>query len=339
MTRTPRHQDEAPGYDSFLDIVANLVGILVILIMVIGVRAKNAWDASAGRAEPRSQPVALPDVETPKADLARLASEIAETNRRAHQIEVRLAEQQVARNRLQQQISSKTTELGDRRRALTAAQRGKDLLDRRRTTAQHLLAGLRRKGREAESLVTKPVVLKHYPTPLARTVFGREEHFRLLSGRLAHVPLNQLTSQLKSQARLKVWKLENARRITETIGPFEGFRLQYTLVRRQYAVQTPSGRVRRNVVELDRFVLVPIKEDLGQSVEAALTAGSAFLKRLRQLDPDETTITVWTYPDSFPDFRKLKENLHQRGYLTAARPLPFGYPIGGSPSGSKSAAQ
>ena len=29
------------NYDSFLDIVANLVGILVILIMVIGVRAKN----------------------------------------------------------------------------------------------------------------------------------------------------------------------------------------------------------------------------------------------------------------------------------------------------------
>ena len=30
------------GQDSFLDIVANIVGILIILVMVMGVRAKNA---------------------------------------------------------------------------------------------------------------------------------------------------------------------------------------------------------------------------------------------------------------------------------------------------------
>ena len=34
------------NYDSFLDIVANLVGILVILIMVIGVRAKKVANSS-----------------------------------------------------------------------------------------------------------------------------------------------------------------------------------------------------------------------------------------------------------------------------------------------------
>src|SRR5690606_31693680 len=36
-------ESEAPGQDSFLDVVANLVGILVILIMVIGVRTRGAW--------------------------------------------------------------------------------------------------------------------------------------------------------------------------------------------------------------------------------------------------------------------------------------------------------
>jgi hypothetical protein len=33
---------EAPGQDSFLDIVANLVGILIILVMVVGARARQA---------------------------------------------------------------------------------------------------------------------------------------------------------------------------------------------------------------------------------------------------------------------------------------------------------
>ena len=39
MSRVAHSQVAEPGFDSFLDIVANLVGILVILIMVIGVRA------------------------------------------------------------------------------------------------------------------------------------------------------------------------------------------------------------------------------------------------------------------------------------------------------------
>ena len=36
------HQSLEPGQDSFLDVVANLVGILIILIAVIGVQTKQA---------------------------------------------------------------------------------------------------------------------------------------------------------------------------------------------------------------------------------------------------------------------------------------------------------
>jgi hypothetical protein len=42
MKRSSRPQIEDPGQDSFLDIVANLVGILIILVMVIGARATDA---------------------------------------------------------------------------------------------------------------------------------------------------------------------------------------------------------------------------------------------------------------------------------------------------------
>jgi hypothetical protein len=57
------------------------------------------------------------------------------------------------------------------------------------------------------------------------------------------------------------------------------------------------------------------------------------------MDPNRTTVTVWTYPDSFHDFRRLKDELFKLGYLTAGRPMPHGAPIAGSPSGSRSAAQ
>jgi multidrug efflux pump subunit AcrA (membrane-fusion protein) len=328
-----------PGFDSFLDIVANLVGIRVILIMVIGVRAQDAWVTSAKSPATPAEPVALPDVEAPKALVASLGTDLASISRHFSRLDSQLAQQQTQRDRLRQSLSARGTELDQQQARLQAARRRQAELTEDEKAAEALLAGLQRQQYEVESSVAEPIILEHHPTPLAKTVFGGEEHFRLMAGRLAHVPLNQLTDQLKSEARLKVWKLENAARITEVIGPMEGFRLQYTLVRREQRVQTPAGTARRTVVELDRFVLVPAHENLGEPLEAALQPGSIFHQQLRQLNPSEVTITVWTYPDSYPEFRQLKEHLRQRGYLTAARPLPQGHPIGGSPDGSRSAAQ
>ena len=37
---------EAPGQDSFLDVVANLVGIFLILIIIVGSQAKSAVTAA-----------------------------------------------------------------------------------------------------------------------------------------------------------------------------------------------------------------------------------------------------------------------------------------------------
>jgi len=78
---------------------------------------------------------------------------------------------------------------------------------------------------------------------------------------------------------------------------------------------------------------------LGEPIDAALAEGSLFRRRLAQLNPERTTITVWIYPESFEDFRRLKKDLFHLGFTTAARPLPEGMYIGGSPDGSRSAAQ
>ena len=67
--------------------------------------------------------------------------------------------------------------------------------------------------------------------------------------------------------------------------------------------------------------------------------GSQFRQLVETMRPGATVITVWTYPDSFGDFRELKKWLFDRGFATAARPLPEDQPISGSPTGSRSAAQ
>ena len=186
----------------------------------------------------------------------------------------------------------------------------------------------------------KPEVLQHVATPIAKTVFVREEHFRLKAGRLLYVPLNEMTAQLRSEAPKKAWKLERATKITETIGPNQGFQMRYTLSRNRVPFQTDSGiRAVREMVELDRFVMVPVGNAPGETVEQAMEPTSAFRSRLSGWNPRETIVTVWTYPDSFGEFRELKAKLYDVGFLTAARPLPANQLISGSPDGTRSAAQ
>ena len=340
MARHARNDATMPEFDAFLDIVANLIGILVILIMIIGVRTKNAWDETASESSlPDQRPLVLPDVVVPKAEVARLGGEVDDMARRLEVAQRGIQEQDQQQQQLRFMVSAKSQQMAAWRALVEKSQGRSDELVRQLTAARFELDQLYQEQSKAEQRADEPTVIKHYPTPLAKTVFGREEHFRLLSGRLVHVPLNQLSEQLRSEARLKAWKLKNATTVTEVLGPVEGFRIKYTLRRRNYAVRTPSGPARQTVVELDRFVLVPVADDLGEPLETALQPGSSFRRRLQQLDPENTTITVWTYEDSFLEFRRIKTFLQEQGFLSAARPLPHGHPIGGSPRGSKSAAQ
>ena len=92
-------------------------------------------------------------------------------------------------------------------------------------------------------------------------------------------------------------------------------------------------------MQLARWTLIPASGYLGEPVEAALSPGSLFLEILAGRRPHSTTVTIWTYPDSFAEFRRIKAELFTRGFATAGRPLPDSVPISGSPHGSRSAAQ
>src|SRR5947208_9940565 len=47
VRRKAESQIEAPGQDSFLDVVCNLVGILIVLVMLIAAQAKRGMIAAA----------------------------------------------------------------------------------------------------------------------------------------------------------------------------------------------------------------------------------------------------------------------------------------------------
>ena len=360
MRRISREQlSDAIGTDAFLDIVANLVGILLILLMVIGIRMKDAAQSVsvvepeppvASIAPPTVEPVLplllaavdIPDPDSAKLELARLKQSIFEADAEREKLERLMKLQKLDRDNLMVAVTRAERKLEQRRSELDETQREKVQLELAEKQANDQYASLMA---QLESLKVaasqdKTEVLQHIATPMAKTVFVREEHFRLKEGRLLFVPLNEMTNALRREAPKKIWKLDRARQTTESIGPYEGFEMRYTLRRNRVPFRTESGvGGTREVVELDRFLMVPVGMTRGETIEEAMGQTSMFRSRLAAWNPRETIVTVWTYPDSFGEFRQLKAELHKLGFLTAARPLPENQLISGSPQGTRSAAQ
>jgi hypothetical protein len=151
--------------------------------------------------------------------------------------------------------------------------------------------------------------------------------------------LDRLLERFKADVRRQMYKLMDLPELTDTVGPEGGFRLRYTMERRDVSVETQVRTGQGAYVQLKQYTLIPTSSELGEPIQTALAEGSEFGQRLAGLRPGKTTITVWVYPDSFAAFRQLRKDLYGRGFAVAGRPLPDGVPIGGSPGGTKSAAE
>ena len=211
---------DEPGQDSFLDIVANLVGVLIILLVVVGAQAGAAWNVA------KSDPESIVRLET-------LQSEVKHARELEHK--VRLDNHELEQKiRVEKQLTNQRKATRDE--MLVKLQLAQKLLDerrdqldvklRKRVMDEAAVASLQLKiselNTQASALnVVKPAaeVIEHYPTPIAKTVFRDEVHFRLAGGRLAHVPLEALTDLMQTDWDIKQEKLSKSPTILETVGP------------------------------------------------------------------------------------------------------------------------
>ncbi len=175
---------------------------------------------------------------------------------------------------------------------------------------------------------------------MSRAVDGPEAHLLIANGRVVFIPLDPLLEEFMAQAKRQAHRLADQDELTETVGPIGGFRLRYTLERHEMTYDT-ARETRRggSYAKLQRWTLIPTSNDLGEPVRLALEQGSDFRQALAKILPGRTTITIWVYPDGFEAFRQIRKELYRLNYAIAARPLPPGTSISGSPEGSKSAAQ
>lgn len=329
------------GYDSFLDIVTNIVGILIILVMVVGVRASKLPPASPQTKNfPDHDARDLEELRRQKDVLESLRMDVLQIHETIRQVELDRAAREFERRNLAGLVAQLGKSLEERAARVSDRERERIALQGRLAESRNRAEQLRRELEASTNINTDHVVtLVNYPTPLSVPADGEELHFQIRNGRVAYIPLERLLKELVGDARQKIYRLLEVPEVSGTVGPLGGYRLQYVLVRRNVQVEDRTGEgVNGAMVQLKRWVLQPIA-DVGDPSDKALEETSEFRRRLAGYQPEKTIVTIWCYPDGFADFRRLRDFLHQQGFSVAGRPLPNGYPITGSPSGSKSAAQ
>lgn len=338
--RSKTSQVEAPGQDSFLDVVANLVGILIILVMVVGTQAKDAIVAeelerlteSAEKAPEKSDEAGdekLADVESEMSNADSLEASLLEMDQQLQRQMLENGLRQAERDRLLTLVTAAEKTLEEHRKELSAEDQAKYDLESEMAKAKGELEFLSKNKSALQK--PAPAVLQHLPTPMAKTVFGKEIQFRVMAGKVVYVPVDEMVANLKSDAQQQVNRLRDSERTEHSLPVIGGFAGRYSLRR-----VADGGTVR---VQLEQLQFVQVDSQMGEPATEAMKAGSDFRTRIASMPPKATTVTLWTYPDSFDEFRYLKAELFKLGYLVAARPLPAGFPIAASPEGSRSAAE
>lgn len=410
MSRRKTDGEIGFGSDSFLDIIANIVGILIILIVMAGLKVSqlpppddeepvveappepNIEEPPQPEPTPAPEPVVIaapeplppPTTLTPglagvvemrprrlvrsetfftpprkpkpipqpvakplpipvdpniAAELRRLRAEQSDLLRRSRAASQALAEARAAlptlkeeRTRVDDELASVTQQARERSAAL----------DKLAAEAAEQKTEVARLQREIEALERKkplPKSLDHEITPVGHAVSGAEVHFHLARGGVSPVPLEALQAMLKSDIEQNRSWLLRAQTHQGAVGPVGGFRMQYRVSRVQMtAAEQLASRPGMIRIGLEKWVLVPDQNLQTESAEEAVAEGSLFLRTL-DAAPRSAAVTFWVYPDSFDLFRNLQQIARRRGFKVAARPLPNGIPISGSPSGTRSSAQ
>ena len=171
-------------------------------------------------------------------------------------------------------------------------------------------------------------------SPVAKKAEGEEFHFEVRGDRVAFIDLERLLDQVKTDARVQIRLSGGNRPAVGTVGPVGSFRMMYEVGRLDDGANPRMGSF-----GLSAWEIAGVSDARGETFASAMRPASDFARAIRRLNPTRDVVTLWIYPDGFATYRRIRDALHAEGFLVAARPLPSGMAIRGSPSGSSSSAQ
>jgi hypothetical protein len=333
--RRKNREEMAVGEDAFMDTIANLVGILIILVVIVAARGYSTAKIQAkAEADEKIEQLTAPKLIATQLDRD-LESQLWELRSYEEELILRSAERMTLVDRVhltEQAIEERVEGLDNAAAQDIQSQTALSELERE-------LAELLKQSGNLPPSEVDVIALQHLPTPMAKTVFGKELHVMIRDNLVTVIPWDVLIEALKQQVQYTVSRNSQRDQIVGNLGPIDGFMMRYRLLSRSGIMSDGRNAGMGRMVELEKFELDPTPEIITETVAEALRAGGRLRAELDANRSQQTTITVWVYPESFREFRKLKELLFREGFLCAARPLPENMRIGASPRGSSSSAQ
>ena len=336
------------SFDSFLDLVTNVVGIIIRLILVTWVGARSYHTSMQWlELEP------LPAVEMPKITDDPLHARIEQSKSDLDEARTRLLAQMQELEAVEQKTQATNTRLAalEHERANLESERKLVAVTGTTRATQLQQASLsvdevRKRSRklldEIKKLETTPSMQKQlkYHAPLSKAVQVDEMFFECKNGRVAYIDLPAFMNEVRVSIEDAGAELKSTYRVERSTKPVGPYRLRYAIERERTALDagpTPAASGFR--YGLSEWVVEPLTPERGETQGQALKEKSEFRLLVDRLDPSLTTVTFWVYPDSFELFRQLRDHLYERGHDVAGRPLPSGAPIAASRHGTASRGQ
>lgn len=354
IRRQRRVREVAFSFDSFLDVVTNVVGIIIRLILVVWVGARSYGTLQVLPPSGSSTQPAKSDelkIDDPlEAELARHRRELEEAQARLLEqlkdLELGQADQKQTETALAT-LTSRQQELHEKGAKLELASRQEG------ATTQVLVQSfdeLQRRQKkltdELKELDRLPPLKKtlHYRTPVSRPVHSEELLFECSGGRVAFIDVAAMLNEVRQRVEEKGKLLRNSWEVSDVTRPAGAFRLRYTLERQRETLDAVVSMANPAAVGgfsygLSEWVVEPVAPVRGEPAAAALAEGSQFRQVADSIDAKDTVVTFWVYPDSFPLYRQLRDYLYERDVVVAGRPLPDGVPISCTRRGTRSRGQ
>ena len=348
--RSPR-REIAFSFDSFLDLVANVIGIIIRLILVawVGARAYQAALEKAAQKEPAqtaAEGKPLPadplqrELDKARQELEQARAEMLEKLKALDSVE---EEKNKVRRELVQ-VSLAKAGLERDRLALEEAARNKTPIK-----ADFTMSELRQRSQEiikqiqaVEKLPTLNKTLR-YHTPVSKPVHTDELMFECRRGRVTYIDLPAFMAEIQRNLQDMGQQLRSQWQVSAVAGPVGAFRLHYMVERQRDLLNSviggsfPTGSGYSYGVS--EWVVEPVKEIRGEPLPNALAPGSEFRRIIEAGVPQQTVVTFWVYADSFAIFRELRDFLYERGLEVAGRPMPDDAAIAANRHGTKSRGQ
>lgn len=347
MAHEDEHDDSMPGQDSFIDVICNMVGILIILVMIAGAHAGSnplEYFSPDEEAKPTAMTEDPKEIKELRAELTAaqkaalsLANKVNTSMSQSGNLRRQALQVEAERQSLETIRAEIEAEIQIRRAKLDAPSK-KHFDVKCRVDAAMLKLHELTQAQLALTETTEVEERECVPTPMSKSVDEEAIHVRLKHRQLKMVPATALyrlacESGMRSSSRTK----GNKQVADQTFGPIDGFKLKVAVEGRNMPSMSGLPDMLDTSTIVDTFTFFPLSDDIGIPVEQALLPDSEFMKAVKS---SRSPVVVWLYPDSYADVGALKRALWEAGTSVALFPLGSSRdPIRFSTHGRKAYAQ